>query len=265
MLSVKTASLAGGGDLLFRRQFITQIKEVVPSIRVLWAPNRYDGTLAYTDEATGPRAITWDANVSGRLTKQGHGYLQTFDGAANFGSAPDTADLTFGNGVTDSAFSIVALANVTDTAAARNLLAKWNATGSQREYVFNVASTDVLVLNLRDEALAVTPFRASDAAITQGSPHLFACTYDGTGGATAANGIVLYQDAAVIASTATNQATYVATADKTGALEFGAQTAGTASFMAGSMGFALVCAGVLSLAQMVQIKGLCNTYFGLAL
>lgn len=54
-----------------------------------------------------------------------------------------------------------------------------------------------------------TPFAVTDDAISTGW-HLFAATYDATGGATAANGIILYVDGVAVASTVTNDADYVA-------------------------------------------------------
>lgn len=251
-------------DISARARFIDGIEEAVPNIRVLWLPGKNDAT-AVRDFSPSYRLITWDGSVSSRLTKQGHGYLQTFNGTTNFASSPDTSDLSFGNAALDSAFSIVALCNVTTSAANREIVAKWTTTSNQREYHLAVVGTsNVISLAMRDENLVVTPNRSSDATISVGALHLFASTYDGTGGATAANGITLYQDAAVIASTASNQATYVAMADKTGPIEIGTLTAGGTPFL-GQMGMVMLSAGVLSAAQLLAIKAQTNNYFGLAL
>ncbi len=72
-------------------------------------------------------------------------------------------------------------------------------------------------------------FALSDNAISTGW-HLFTSTYDSTGGATAANGIILYVDGAAVGSTATNDANYSAMQAGASLVRIGAQesTAGAA-------------------------------------
>ena len=62
----------------------------------------------------------------------------------------------------------------------------------------------------------------SDSAISTGW-HLFSCTYDGTGGATAANGVILYVDGAVVNSTGTNNANYTAMQNDAEEVRIGSQ------------------------------------------
>lgn len=63
--------------------------------------------------------------------------------------------------------------------------------------------------NGTEDTDAGTPYRLSDIALTNGW-HFVAVTYDSTGGSTAANGIILYSDGAVVASTAFNESLYAA-------------------------------------------------------
>lgn len=263
MITTKVAAIAGDGSTSYRRAFVESIRQTVPGLRVLWVAGGNDG-LTVQDSAQS-RPITWDGVVSTRMTAQGHGYLQTFNGTSNFGSSPDTADLTFGNGLLDQPFSVMALANITNAVALRALVAKFNGPAVQREWEMFAQTDNTFQLTLRDETAGQSIFRVSSGLIATGAIHLYAATYDGTGGATAMNGATLYVDAAVFASTATNQALYVAMADHTQPLEIGSQNSGAASWMSGSMGFVLVAAGVLSATQMLAIKAQVNGYFGLAL
>ena len=73
-------------------------------------------------------------------------------------------------------------------------------------------------------------FVISDDVIDLGW-HFFVSTYDSTGGSTAADGIILYVDGAVVSSTATNDATYTAMQNGASLVRIGAQesTGGAAS------------------------------------
>lgn len=244
-----------------RRRFLGSVREIVPDIRLLWTPNLGDG-VAVLDDSPYRHTINWDANVAGRITPQGDGYLQSFVSASsNVGTVIDKDAFSFGTGAADSAFSLVTLANVTDTAAARVLAAKWQAAA---EWLFYLTAADLLLFQLMDQSVPASPFRTSNAAPTQGALKFLAATYSAaTGGATAANDVTLYQDAAVIASTATNVGTYVAMENTNTILEIGA-TSGV-SFLDGSMGFLLIAGGALGLGKLTDLKTAQNRYFRTAL
>lgn len=250
----------------FRNQFIAQILAICGDTRLLWLPKPTDTTTS-TDESLNGRTLTYDATIAARLSGQGLGQMVSFSGA-QYATAPDDGGLSFGNGSTDSAFSIVVLANVTDTAGSRSLVTKAatnDFSGNAAEWEFQITSDDKLRLYLWDDSATVVVNRLSNAAITQGSPRLFAATYSGTGGASAANGIVLYQDAVVVASTATNEAAYVAMEDTGSELAIGATYTHAFNRFAGSMGLALICAKALSAHELWALKKAVNGYFGLSL
>lgn len=137
--------------------------------------------------------------------------LITFNATDEEADSPDAAFWTVDDAGGANGFSIGFWANVTDTAAKRTLLSKWDITTSAeaREWELYVNTDDTLVLELYDESANVAASRATDAAITMGSLTFFTVVYDGTGGATAANGITVYSNGASIASTATNNGSYV--------------------------------------------------------
>ncbi len=247
-----------------REQFLGNMLAILGDTRLLWTPKGSDTTTSLDESLTG-RTMTYDATIASRLSALGLGYAVTFNGTSQYASTPDTANLSFGNSTVDQPFSIVALVNVTDTAAARDIITKF-AGATSGEYAFRVAAGDTLVLAVYDDSTDVQPVRTSNAVITQGSWVLFGATYSAaTGGATAANDMTLYQNGVVIASTATNNASYVAMEDTTNVVEIGAALAHTANFFNGSMALVAVCQNNLDASDHWAIKKLVNDYFGLAL
>lgn len=252
-------ALLGSKKQMDTEQFIEALYSVDPSLRAVCLPRAGDTTTT----TTLGRVWTWDATIAARITPQGNGVLVTFNGTTNEADTPDTADLSFGNGTTDSPMSIVALCNVTDTAVTRSIFCKGNPSSPSGEYGFQIISNDALQLRLVDQSASVTANRASNAAITMGSLALFGGTYSGVGGATAANGITLYQNGAVIASTAVNNASYVAmeNTNTVGAL---ANEVGT-RFFAGDMGFMALWGAALTATQMEAVKLAVEEYYGVNL
>ena len=72
----------------------------------------------------------------------------------------------------------------------------------------------------------------------------------------------LYQDGLLIASTATNEVTYVAMEDLTATVALGASSSG-AAFVAGTMAFAVLCQTNLSASNHWAIYQLLRSYFGI--
>ncbi len=250
-----------------RSRFANRIKQICgdANVRLLIMPAKADTTTT-TDLSANARTVTWDATIAARLSQKGLGYDQTYNGTSQVGLIADAANLSFGNGTVDTPFTVVALANVTDTANYRDMLAK-DSTINGAEWWFEITNTDKLALNLRDNSAAVTSNRTSDAVITQGSLHLFACVYTAaTGGATAGNDITLYEDAGVIASTASNNASYVSMDNTSAPVVVGAIQTGTYDqWFPGTMPMVLLVGAALSGAQLTSIKTAVNEFYGLAL
>lgn len=230
-------------------------------VRHMWTPQIGDG-LKVTD-AVG-NLITW-ANAP-VITALGSGYSQAFNGTSDRGVLADHAQHSFGTGTADAAFSIVALANVTDTAAARAMLTKLDAADAAREWALQVSTADTLHFLLVDQSVGVAPLRTTSGAITQAAWKLFAATYSAaTGGATAADDCIVYQDGTAVAQSSVNQATYVAMENLATGVNIGAR-GGTGSLrFSGSLAMTLLVPGVLSAASINQIKNEVNAYFGLRL
>lgn len=260
-----------GAQAMSRQQFINGIYRIIPeaNIRFMHVPKAGDGTTSI-DLSPNDYTITWDATIAGRLSALGNGVQQSYDGSTNFGTIADAAGLSLGNGVLDTACSFITLANVTDTANERHMLSKLEVAGAPapREYQFLITTDDKLQLFISNATLGNNSANLkANSAIGQGAYHLFAGTYDGGGGATAANGMVLYQDAVAIAATATNDALYVAMSDTATPLTVGSRLSSGVinNPFQGSMALELLCQGVLSSVQLVVIKTLCNRYYRLTL
>ncbi len=162
--------------------------------------------------------------------------LITFNGTDEEADTPDAAFWSRDDAGGANGFSIGVWANVTDTAAGRVFLGKFDDTGAAelREWLFFVVPDDTIRLFLYDESANVSALRTSDAAITMGSMRFFVATYDGAGGATAADTITLYEDGVAIASTATNNASYVGMEDLATVVSLG-RNIGSGRFFDGEM------------------------------
>ncbi len=250
---------------LLRARFVSRLITILGDTRMLWIPKVGDTTTHTTEENAVGRVVTYDADASARITTLKRGAQQTFTAASSqFGATPDTDNLSFNSaGTTDLPFTVMALVNVTDSAATRNLITKWAAV-ADREWQFGVTTTDALTMFLRDESAAVNTQRLSDGAITQGAWKLLVGTYSGVGGASAGDGITLYQSGSVLASSAINNVAYVAMENLTAPCEIGSQNLHTAGFMDGSMALVTVSAGALSAAGVSAATALCQQYFGVA-
>lgn len=266
MFPIPANSLAelGGSRTQMREEFLAELLVLAGDTRILWLPKATDTTTSIEESLTGG-TFTYDATIAARLSPLGLGYSVSFNGSSQYASRPDAANLSFGTGAADSAFSIVAVANVTDTAGARDIIGKLSG-GTTGEWQFRVNASDKLVLSLVDASAAVAASRSSDAAITQGSWGLLGATYTAaTGGATAGNDITLYQNGVAVASTAANNASYVALEDTAAAVELGTTATHTSNFFSGSLALVIVCQKNLTASDHWAIKRLVNAYFGLAL
>ncbi len=166
------------------------------------APNSFDTKLDLTD----PDGF------------QGIVPVVSLNGADEEADTPDATYWSRGDGSNDSPFSVGVWANM--DANGNAFLAKYETTGGLREWGFRQTSAGKLEFDVYDESQAVSAFRLADAATSLNVWHFLVVTYDGAGGASAMDGVTFYEDGAVKASTATNNASYVAMENKTHNVEF---------------------------------------------
>ena len=158
----------------------------------------------------GHNGVFKGAMTSDDRVDRGSVFMYDPDGTDDYIDFGDDDDFSFGDGTDDSAFSVgMVFDNV--SSANKVLLSKWleSAGSESREWLFYVQNNNTIQLILYDESANVTPRRTTDEAITQGMFFVVA-TYDGGGGATAANGISIYVNGVLVSSAATNSGSYVA-------------------------------------------------------
>lgn len=244
-----------------RADFLAALLTITGDTRMLWLPAGTDTTTSL-DQSLNGRTLTHNVSLASRLSRQGRGYKVTFNGTSHFVTTPDTDNLSF-NGTTDQAFSILMVANITDTAAERVIVSK-SASALNTEYYMAVSSADKLQLLVRDVSQTASCIRTSSPSIVQGAMSLVAASYDGVGD-NAADGMTLYQNGAGLASTASNNSggTYVDMENGAWPVEIGTRSAGAASFLPGEVALVVVCQKNLSASEHWAIWQLIKSYFNL--
>ena len=149
-----------------------------------------------------------------------------FDGTNDKVSLGSSALLSPGDGTDDS--PLLFAANVQpDDVTNFPIYAKNAHGGSNSEFYFIFDAADKLALHLHDESAAVWVTRIQNAAsVVDGQSVHVAAAYDGRGGANAADGITLYINGVVVASTATNDGAYDSMEDTSANAEVGTNEAG---------------------------------------
>lgn len=254
-----------GGGSISRGAFLAGMSALLSANqRVLYAPNGTDTTTSVESSTVG-RTITWDASIATRVSKLGNGYAQSFNGTDQWGEAPDADDLSFGNGSADSAFSVLVLANPASLAGEGVLLAKWGGSFTQ-EWRLVLDATGLLRFFIQDASAAVAAeARSAAGGAVVGAWRLFAVSYDGTGGASAANGASVYVNGADATASRTNNASYVALENTASPLHIAARNAHTGAFLSGSVGLVALTQKALTAAEHAQAWTLCRRHFRLTL
>ncbi len=135
----------------------------------------------------------------------------SFDGTDDYISVADADNLSFGDGSTDSAFTISMWVNMGDVTSLP-LVSKgvFNTSG---EWILHTGSDDKIYFMLLDESGATTYERIfTDTAITSYEnqwTHITG-TYDGRGGSSALDGLKIYINGSSVATTGGGGGTYVA-------------------------------------------------------
>lgn len=138
-------------------------------------------------------------------------YSLNFDGSDDYVDIGDSNNFSFGDGSTDSEFSMSAWIKMDD--ATNFTIINKGVFNSDGEWNFRTNASDKLVIALYDESVSSThQSKVSDATVTshQGSWINVVATYNGVGGTSANGGLTLYLNGEVLASANTGAGTYVA-------------------------------------------------------
>ena len=131
-------------------------------------------------------------------------YSLSFDGVDDYVNLGDSSDFTFGDGSTDSPFSISMWVKLAD-GVVQGFIAK--SSSSQKEYHIITSGSGLLRFRLYDNSTGGYIQSQMDAAASTLSWVNYIFTYDGSGDAT---GINIYADNSLVAQTQSGFGTYTA-------------------------------------------------------
>lgn len=254
-----TAAVADSGSILDREYIQRAARGIVDaghwSNLKLWvdpglAKLRNSGGVDYVPKlydfsGNGNNPAQTDESLQPYLTS---GFL---DFNADYLITPDSNSLTFGNGTTDSAFSISFWIDMQQNKA-KAIMAKASAA-AVGEYYFNVGSNNVLTFRLVDNSASSYHTISTATNYFPAGWHFFVMTYSGNGATT---GVKFYKDNSEDTSlTKSTTGTYTATENTNEPLYIGSRgtTTATTNFFEGKLNDIRVYNIELTSAQMTAI------------
>ena len=248
-----------------RDQFIAAMLSIMGDTRLFWLPKISD-TTATTGVSSGVRTFTYDGTVAGNLSALGSGVSWKLDGTADEVDTPDTANMSFVNGVTDEPFSIVSIFRVTD-ATSSTILAKNDVGSTLREYLFYLDSSDRPQFFIYDETANAQIARVDSTTWNENEWGLLVGSYDGSG---VSSGISIFGATETtlafgrLDSGNNDSGSYVSMVDTTALPLIGASNnTAPGTFMDGDMAMVAVCAKQLLIDDAWEIKNVSNGFFNL--
>lgn len=149
---------------------------------------------------------TW---TSGDRLKQGRNWVLDPNGTDAYIDLGDSDDFSFGNGNNDCPVTFCGMIEVLNISGFRRIITKYDYATPLQEWLVSLNSSEQLYLSIFDNSLNKFCMKRTNLALSIGK-HSFVITYSGIGGGTAANGIAIYIDGVLVASTSINDASYVA-------------------------------------------------------
>jgi len=151
---------------------------------------------------TKPRGVD---NSSAALADQIGNGSASFDGTDDYINCGDSDSFSFGDGSSDSAFSVTAWIKM-DSATKFRIIGK-TEFDTKMEWLFGTDADDDLRLVLYDSTTSNFISQKTDAVLVAGQWYHLAATYSGN---EANTGIILYVDGVIAASTGSNTGSYTA-------------------------------------------------------
>ena len=246
------------GDQL-KFAFIRGLYAIASDWRYIFMPDSANTTVN-TDLSRHGVTNTFDASVAGNLTRLGSGLFWQLDGSADELDTPDVDNHTFGDGASDTPFSVICLINPDVNDALMTIISK-EASSSAEEWAIELTSSGHPAITLTDESASATIGRTDATAVGTGSWVYLAFTYDGSAALT---GLNIYVGAVLLDDTDVTANTYVAMENTaTNLLQVGAHYATEAQFFNGGIALAAVVAEDLGADKVYAISELINGYFDL--
>lgn len=142
-----------------------------------------------------------------------------FDGSNDEADTPDADYWSRDDGAASEDLSIGAW--IQSAGGANDAIFSRLVSGAREWHLNTGDSGDTLRFSCVDESEAILVRRDQDSAFSINQWHFLVATYDGTGGASAMNGVILYLDGSVVASSASNNAGYAAMEGSTSTTSLG--------------------------------------------
>ena len=174
------------------------------------------------------------------------------DGVDDFVGCGDNDNLSFGNGTTDSPFSISLWVKLSGTNVIEAALSKYGIA-SRREYIVYIVNQKARLL-IQDASKTAVRVVETSSAISIGSWVHIVGAYNGVGGNNAENGMKIYINGSLASTTSTVVGTYVAMENTTQPFEIGRYFNG-AEYFAGNMDEVAVFNSELSASDVTAIYG----------
>jgi hypothetical protein len=169
----------------------------------------------YTSSVFYPEGLTAGQDIQGTTLANTDENVLTLNGA-EYVEVPDSDTLDFGDGSSDSPFSIEAWIKMDEATKFR--IASKCGFDSNMGWAFTINGSDKLSLYLYDADTVKNINKIGDVAIVAGQWYHVVSTYDGSG---SNSGILLYVDGSLHASTGGTAGSYTAMHDTTAGVDIG--------------------------------------------
>jgi hypothetical protein len=245
----------------------------VTTIRGLWLFDEYGASSEIVDRSTkGHSLFLRDASLVAQAARlwgpriSGEAFCLTYGDESHLWDVASHADFNFGDGATDSAFSIVTLIYPT-LASSCEIVSKDDITtaSTNRQYATSVETNGSMSFFLFDDSAGAYIARTAPAgSITANAVHLVTTTYDGAG---LAAGMKIYVDSSQVDNTTLTAGVYTAMEAKTAKVAgYRTSTAGVPErFFKGRLFLTMIIGAELTASQVRQLSYLLRSYAGAAL
>ena len=236
--------------------------------RCLYMQNEDPGAGTLYDSSGQEHDGTYQGSMTtGDRVMKGMGWVLDFDGTDDYVNLGDDDDFSFGDGSNDEAVTWFGVIEVVAGTSNQIIISKRDDTTGTliREWSIMLSVTETILCHIFDNSVNVNCARESDSSLSNGW-HTWVITYDGAGGATAANTIKIYIDGVVTTSAATNNASYVAMENLTCLTKVGARTESSGlvgSFLLGDNALTGVDGSEWSAYDVHRFHQICKGLYGL--
>lgn len=192
---------------------VNQLLPILGDVRGLWACTNGSGTTV-TDYSPKAHNLTASADLyTGFTTKpllKGNTGVYSFGGVSGeYLSVANSADFSFGNGTTDTAFSMIAVINKTN-ATDQIIMAKaavLGGAGDKEWWVDTEGGANQVYVYVSDPATGGNLHAITTSGISLGTWYVICVTYDGSGSST---GLKIYLNGVLASQSNAKTGTYTA-------------------------------------------------------